>query len=167
MKALVVYYSRTGITGKVGEKIAKMLKADVDVIASIKCRKGVIGYLISGKEAMQKSLTDIEDYKIDPSKYDLVVIGGPVWGWTMSSPVRTYLTRIKAKLAKKKLAFFCTQGGSGAETKFKHMEELIGKKPIAKLAFTTSEVLAAEKKKETNKMVEKKVKEFVRKLKKK
>ena len=153
MKTLVVYYSRTGTTKKVAQDISKILKCDKEEIQDIKSRKGVIGYLISGREAMTKKLAEIKETKKDPSKYDLVIIGTPVWAYNMSSPVRTYITKNKFK----KIAFFCTMGGSGDKPTFKKMEELCNKKPKATLTLKTKEVM-------DNKHIEK-LKEFLKSLK--
>lgn len=56
----------------------------------------------------------------------------------MSSPVRAYLSKYKGDL--KKVAFFCTEGGSGGNKAFREMEKISGKKPIEVLELTTSEV---------------------------
>jgi hypothetical protein len=67
-------------------------------------RSGAKGYLISGRDAMRRKLTQLEPLKINSSDYDLVVIGTPVWGWNMSVPIRTYITEQKNNF--KKVAFF-------------------------------------------------------------
>jgi hypothetical protein len=61
-----------------------------------------------------------------------------VWGWHLSSPVRTF-ARQNAK-AIRRTAFFCTMGGSGADTAFAELERLIGRRPQAVLALTEDEV---------------------------
>jgi flavodoxin len=134
MKALVVYYSRTGTTKKVGEVIAKQLKADSEEILDVKSRLGPIGWLRSGREGKGKKLAEIKPVKKDPSKYDLVLIGTPNWAANMSSPVRTYLSKHKFK----KTAYFLTGGGTPGNV-FNEMEILSGK-PVATLAVTAKEV---------------------------
>lgn len=56
----------------------------------------------------------------------------------MSSPVRTYLTENKVKF--KNIAFFCTEGSSGAEKAFTEMEEVSGQKPKATLVITAADI---------------------------
>ncbi|MFH1054641.1 MAG: flavodoxin [Candidatus Altiarchaeota archaeon] len=131
MKALVVYYSRTGLTKKVGEEIAKTLGCDVEEIFDTKDRSGVLGYMIAGRDAMRGKLTKIKETVKDPSQYDLVIIGTPLWAFTVSTPVRTYLTQNKGKF--KKTAFYCTEGGSGGAGTLKAMEEASGCKPVSSL----------------------------------
>jgi len=130
MKYLVVFYSRTGTTRKAAEAISKILKCNIDEIVDTKNRNGPFGYLISGGEAMRKQLTQIKKPKKNPKLYDVVIIGTPVWGFTMSSPVRTYITQNKALF--KKVAFFCTHGGMPKNT-CQDMEVLCGKKGLASL----------------------------------
>jgi flavodoxin len=139
MKTLVVYYSRTNTTKKVGDKIAEMLESDVEVLDDIKKRSGALGYIKCGREATIKELPKINKPKLDPSKYDLVIIGTPIWAWTMSSLIRTYITNMKDKFSN--VAYFCTMGGSGDKKAFSHMSEIIGKNPKATLTLLTKEVV--------------------------
>jgi flavodoxin len=135
MKTLITFYSRTGTTKKVAEELAKLLKADTEEILDVKSRAGALGYLRSGREAMKRVQPEIFKPKIDASQYDLVVIGTPVWGWNMASPVRSYISKQKFK----NVAFFLTMGGSFGKT-FEEMEAASGKKPKAVLALMTKEV---------------------------
>ncbi|MDP7179692.1 MAG: hypothetical protein QF824_00270 [Candidatus Woesearchaeota archaeon] len=139
MKTLVVYYSRTGTTKKVGEEISKLLECDSEEISDIRGRKGFIGYIMAGKEASLKQLGRIEKTVKDASSYDLVVIGTPIWSFNMSSPIRRYLTQNKGKF--KKVAFFCTHKGSGGEKAFSEMEEVSEVKSIGNLVLSTKEVV--------------------------
>jgi flavodoxin len=133
MKTLVVYYSRTGNTRGVAEKIAELLHADLDEIIDKKNRSGMIGYLSAGKDAMTKANIDI-GYKLNPADYDMVVLGTPIWGSTITPALRTYLTAHSGTI--KKTAFFATSGGSGIGKIAQEMEQL-STKPIAQLLLKT------------------------------
>jgi len=135
MRALLVYYSRTGHTKKIAEEISKELQCDTDEIIDTVNRSGPGGFLTCGRQATKKELTKIEPAKKDPSQYDIVIIGTPVWALTMSSPVRTYIVENKDKL--KRVAFFCTLGGIGVESVFHDLEDLSGKKASGTLAINT------------------------------
>ncbi len=154
MKGLVVYYSRSGTTKKVGESISSLLDFDKECILDVKSRKGALGYIMSIREAAIKTLAEIKKLKKNPAEYDLVVIGTPIWSWSISSPIRTYITANKYDF--KKVAFFCTQGGSGAARAFKDMQNIIGKRPVATLELKTKDV------KSNNHM--NKINEFVHKI---
>jgi flavodoxin len=141
-RALVAYYSRTGTTRKVAEAIAGMLQCDVEEVVDTKDRAGVGGFLQSGKDAMLKKLTVIREPAKSPRDYDLVIIGTPVWAWTMATPVRTYISRYADQF--KAVAFFLTTGGTGIQRTLQHMEELCGKKPQAVLGLKMDKVLKAD-----------------------
>lgn len=143
MKALVVFYSRDGHTRAVAREIAQALGADNEEIVDKKNRKGIIGWLLGGRDATRKLDTEIGPLKCDPAQYDLVVVGTPVWAWNMAPAVRAYLVRNKGKI--KSAAFFCTQGGSGGEKTFGCMEELLGMKPKATLELNAKELAGPEK----------------------
>jgi len=138
MKTLIIYYSRTGITKKLAEILQEKLSADIEVITDTVNRKGPIGYLKSGKEAMTSFCPEILPLNKPIGDYDLVLIGTPNWAANMASPIRSFISQSKEQI--KQAAFFCTQDGSGAERAFTKMEEALGKKSKANLVLSTKEV---------------------------
>lgn len=139
-KTLIVYHSRTGHTRHVAQALARRLDADLDEIRIVQPMGGAIGYTLCALEALAELTPALRPMKKDPSAYDLVVIGTPVWVWSLSSPVRSWLTR---HALKRRVAFFCTMGGSGAGRAFATMAELAGRAPVATLALRADEVDAA------------------------
>ena len=142
MQALVVYYSRGGKHRKVAEELSKELQCDVEEILDTTNRSGPIGWLKSGRQASTKALTKLQPIKNDPSKYDLVIIGTPVWASHVSTPVRTYIADNKDKL--KKVAFLVTEGNGGDEATVKEMEALSGKTSSGTLVVKVSEIRKGE-----------------------
>ncbi len=138
MKTLIVFYSRTNVTKKIAEALATQLDADLEQIKSVKSYAGPIGYLMAGREATLRKSTDIEPTAKNPADYDLVVVGTPIWSFNMSSPVRAYLEQQKDNL--KKVAFFCTMGGSGDLRAFADMTKAGGQESVARLTLLTKEV---------------------------
>jgi flavodoxin len=127
MKTLIAFYSRSGSTKKVAEKISQRIRADIDEIIDLKDRSGIIGWFGGGKDVFFKKSTTIKN-KLNPEKYDLVIIGTPIWVGTMTPAVKAYFKKYDLKKCKK-LAFYCTAGDKQA-TAFKEMQEA-SKKPIA------------------------------------
>jgi flavodoxin len=127
MKALVVYYSKSGTTKKIAERIAKKVNADIEALVDKKKRSGLIGWLVAGRDGMKKNATEIASVKYDPANYDIVIIGGPLWGFNSVAPAtRTYLAQNKDKI--KKVAFFMTRGGSSPSDKaLTDLKELYGR----------------------------------------
>jgi flavodoxin len=140
MRYLVVFYSRTGTTKRVAEKLSSLLHSDIEEIIDLTKRTGFIGWLKSGRDGSGKRLTTIKETEKDPGSYDIVIIGTPVWGFNMSAPVRTYLTLNKERF--KNTAFFLTSDGSRVnEAVFVDMVEVSTRKPLATLALRKNNVL--------------------------
>ncbi len=138
MKTLVVYYSRTGITKRIAETISESLDCEIEEIVDKKNRGGILGYLKSGYEASRNKLSVIEDPKHDLSKYDLLIVGTPVWAGKMSVPLRTYLHKNMEKIPL--LACFCTAGGSGIEGTIKNIGEYTKTTPIESFGLKSSDI---------------------------
>ncbi len=62
--------------------------------------------MLCGREALKESEPPIHSPSKDPSEYDLVILGTPVWAGKMSSPLRSYIKTTAGKF--KTVAFFCT-----------------------------------------------------------
>lgn len=133
-RTLVVHYSRTGNTRRVGRAIAEALGADVEEIRDRTDRSGIPGFLRSALEALLRSFAPIDRPRRDPADYDLVVVGTPVWTGSVSSPVRTWLWLERDRLPA--VAFFATVGGGGSERAFGQMREIAGKAPVATLSLS-------------------------------
>ena len=154
MKALIVYYTRTGMTKVVAETIRAILQCDVEELVDTQKRSGIFGYMRSGRQTMKKDLTTLKPIVKDPSQYDVVVVGTPVWVYNVSVPVRTYLEQNKDKI--KKLAIFCTHGGDDSYgATYESIEGITGLLAVAKLNLRTKEVKKAEHVEKTNAFVRK------------
>ncbi|MDD5066289.1 MAG: hypothetical protein PHF84_04520 [bacterium] len=137
-KVLVVFYSRTGNTKRVGLDLAGKLKADSEELKDMKSRSGITGWLKGGRDALKKKNTEIAKIKKNPSQYDLVIIGTPVWASAMTPAVRTYISQNKDKF--KQTAYYITSGNASASAIVPSMEDLSGKKGKAFTGFTTREL---------------------------
>lgn len=137
-KILVVYFSRTGYTEKVAERVAKRCGGEVETIREPRSRLGLLGYIRSAREALKGKPATIRPLLHDPARYDLVLFGTPVWAGRVSSPMRACLDAYKSSLGR--VAFFCTQGGSAACKVPDEMAEICGKQPEATLVLRDSEI---------------------------
>lgn len=126
---LIVFYSRTGTTRHVAQQLATKLAAQTLAIEDVRSRAGMLGYVRSALEAMHGTLPEIVPSTVDLSRYDLVVLGTPVWAGHASSPMRRFLDDHARELPR--VAFFCTMGGSGADGALREMRVLAGKQPDA------------------------------------
>jgi len=126
MKTLVVFYSRSETTKRVAQEVARAFNTDIDEVIDKKPRKGILGFLIAGYDATRGKTTEIE-FEKDPSSYDLVVIGTPVWNGRVTPAIRTYLLQNREKI--RNAAFFCTCAGRPGKC-LEQMEEILGKRPV-------------------------------------
>ncbi len=124
-KILVVYYSLTGNTKFIAKHIGNELNADIEEIKPINDLDPESGskYFWGGMKATMKIKPKLEELKYNPLEYDLVVIGTPVWAWTLSPPIRSYCSEFN--LEGKKVALFTSSSGNGikAMSRFKEFME--------------------------------------------
>lgn len=132
-RILVVCYSRSGHTRRVAEAIALHCDADIDWIKDREPREGPIGYLRSALQALLHRKPWIQPARRAMGDYSLVIIGTPVWAWNIASPVRSYLSRYGDRC--RRVAFFCTYGGAGADKVLADLQRLSGKRALAMLAL--------------------------------
>jgi flavodoxin len=138
MKTLIVFFSLTGNTRKIAQAISDELNGTLEEIQDTRNRNGIAGYLLSIMEALFKKRSKIQEVKHDPSAYDLVIIGTPVWAFNISSPVRTYLEQKKKSI--NAAAFFVTCTASGGKKVLQDMTNLYGKKASALLEIKEEDI---------------------------
>jgi flavodoxin len=112
MKTVIAYYSLTGTTGKLAERLSVLPGCDMIKIPMF------------GKIKL-------------PDKYDLVLVGTPIWFYAPSFPAGRLLSQIKDGPAK--VAFFCTYQTTIGKS-FEKMEAKCGKKPSGVLQLMGTEI---------------------------
>ncbi len=122
-KTLVIYYSRTGNTKKVAEKLAKQFSADTERLIDKRKRTGPIGYIRASKDALAKNLTEIEPLKSDPDDYSIILIGTPSWYSNMTPAVRTFIA--ENDLSDKFVAAFGTANKTGVKNACKQILDAV------------------------------------------
>lgn len=120
--------------------VAARLKCEVEGIQDVRSRRGLFGWLRSGREAVRRELPAIRPTLKDPGEYELVVLGSPVWAGTVASPLRTYIAQNQGRF--KRIAVFATCGGVDADRALQEIAELCGQRPLATRAFRNREVRA-------------------------
>ena len=110
-KKAIVYYSYGNNTRKIVDEILKNINADV---YEIKPKTPFIEdyeTLVKQEENKQgqNEIIEIENPKIKLKDYDTIILGTPVWWYTMSSPIRTFLKQ--NDFTGKTIIPFATNGG--------------------------------------------------------
>ena len=141
MEALVVYYSNTGTTVKLAERIAENLSADKERIICTKNYRGFLGYLRAGYDSFRGNLPQIATVHHQAVDYDLVVVGAPIWAGQAAPPIRTYLRDNRNQF--NRIALFTTAGGSAppdAPDAFAEMAKCAGQASVAELSVSMQAV---------------------------
>ena len=116
-KKLVVYFSCTGNTKAVAEKIAELCDADLyEITAAQPYTAEDLNYSNNNCRANREMNDEnarpaIGSQPIELSGYDTVFIGYPIWWGTMPRIINTFLDTYD--LSGKAVMPFCTSGGSG------------------------------------------------------
>lgn len=122
-KVLIAYYSRSGNTKAVAQKIQSVTGGDLFEIKPLKPYPkdyDTMTQLVQ-KEKQQDIRPELADNG-NIKDYDVVFVGTPVWWYTLSSPVKTFLT--KNDFSGKTIVPFCTHGGGGASSTYADMQKL-------------------------------------------
>jgi len=126
MKSVILYYSRTGKTRFLAEKLRDELGADLVEIKDLKKRVGLSGFVGGVRDARLGLKTEVAPSSFDLSNYELVIFGTPVWAYSPTPAVSTFLD--KCNLVNKKVILFVTSRGVG----YRHAIDILRGKVEAK-----------------------------------
>lgn len=111
MKSLVVYYSCTGNTERIAKLIKEKTNSDIFKIELKKDYSVAKAYTIGLVHASTGHKPEMKN-DIDISEYDTIYLGTPVWMFTITPALRTFISN--HKFENKKIYQFCTdEGGIG------------------------------------------------------
>lgn len=116
-KTLVVYFSASGVTKKVAEKLASAAKADVyEIKPAVAYTKADLNWMDkksrSSVEMGNKSFRpEIVKENLNLAEYDTILLGFPIWWYVAPTIINTFLESYD--FSGKKIVLFATSGGSG------------------------------------------------------
>ena len=116
-KALVAYFSASGRTAKVAEKLAAAMGADsYEIKPEVKYTKADLNWMDkksrSSVEMNDKSFRPaIITGDVDVSGYSTIYLGFPIWWYVAPTLINTFLEAYD--FSGKKIILFATSGGSG------------------------------------------------------
>ena len=127
---LVVYFSATGTTKGVAEKLAEGLSADLyEIVPEDPYTDADLNY--NDRKSRTSIETDdptcrpaIAGELPDLTGYDTILIGYPIWWGDVPRIVSNFVEQVD--LTDKTLAVFFTSGGSGLGSSMKHLEQQSG-----------------------------------------
>ncbi|MGL4942780.1 MAG: flavodoxin [Thermoguttaceae bacterium] len=144
-KILTLYFSHSGNTRRVAERIQQAVGGD---IAEIKTREPYPAdyntVVVQAKRELAESFKPpLRDTIENVGDYDLLILGSPVWWYTIAPPVMTFLA--ENDLANKSIAPFVTHAGGGASNSFADVKKLSPKSNVLTgIAFRDDKASASE-----------------------
>ncbi|MCD7878911.1 MAG: NAD(P)H-dependent oxidoreductase [Candidatus Gastranaerophilales bacterium] len=122
-KILIAYYSYSGNTKAVAEKIQTVTGGDLfEIETKVKYPSNYDEVVNQAKTEKQNDVRPELINNGDVSNYDIIFVGTPVWWYTMASPVKTFLAN--NNFYDKIIVPFCTHGGGGASSTYTDMQKL-------------------------------------------
>ena len=122
-KKLVVFFSYTGNTKKIAESIQKKLNCDILEIKPVKSYSTDYKTVVDEEQNNEssKKKPEIQSIDKDLSQYDEIIVGSPIWWYTIAPVIRTFLSEndLKGKIIKP----FATNAGWLGRT-FQEIEKL-------------------------------------------
>lgn len=127
-KALVAYFSASGVTAKLAKKLAEAIGAD---LYEIEPEQVYTKADLNWMDKKSRSSVEMNDRSARPAiatkvenmaQYDAVFVGFPVWWYREPSIIDTFMEAYD--FAGKKVIPFCTSGGSGIGDSAKNLQEL-------------------------------------------
>lgn len=111
MPKLIVYFSYTGNTRMIANKIRDKLNCDILEIKTVIPYSSDYETVVNDEQNSESStkLPDILDIELDLNKYDEIILGTPVWWYRAAPAIRTFLT--KNNLSNKVIKPFATNAG--------------------------------------------------------
>ncbi len=131
MNALVVFFSASGVTAKVAQKLADALGTQA---YEIKPQKPYTSADLDWRDKLSRSSVEMNDESCRPAieamelplaDADTVFVGFPVWWYREPSVIDTFLDTFDLK--GKTIVPFATSGSSSIGDSGKHMQSVVGK----------------------------------------
>ena len=127
-KALVAYFSASGVTAKVAGNLANAIGADLyEISPAIPYTKADLNWM----DKKSRSTVEMEDRSCRPAigtkvetmeQYDTVFVGFPIWWYREPSIIDTFMESYD--FSGKTVVPFATSGGSGLGDSYKNMQAL-------------------------------------------
>ena len=127
MKAAIIYYTMSGNTEYVANRISEKIDADLIRINPKKeyPNSGFKKYFWCGKSAVMGDEPELEEYSFNAENYDIIIFGTPVWASNFTPPLRTFINKNVEKLLNKRFAVFTCFSGGGADKAIEKLRKLL------------------------------------------
>lgn len=132
MRTVIVYYSMSGNTAYVAQKMSEEIPADLVELVPKKAypSTGIRKFIWGGKSAMMGDAPALMPYSIDLAAYDRVVFGTPVWASSFAPPLRSFIAAHAKELEDKRIAAFACSAGGDAGKCLSKLRDVLGREKL-------------------------------------
>lgn len=154
MKVAIVYFSLTGNTEKAAIEIEKQLEKKNIKVSLIKL-EGKFGAFISNSiKALFRVRAKTEQSNWDMKKFDFIIVGSPVWAFSPTPQVNTFLKKCSGLEGKNGAVLVTYGSGTGKDRALSIMrKELLAKGLKEIYSFSLSDKITADRE-QLNKKIE-------------
>ncbi|MBS1606556.1 MAG: flavodoxin family protein [Bacteroidetes bacterium] len=126
MKTLIAYYSFTGNNAILAASLKERLGADLYEITEPRPRKGttILLDILLGRRPR------INPPTVNATRYDRVILVGPVWNAKIASPVASFLAWLKGKIPSYGYVTLCGGRDGQQEKMVRELGRIAGKPPL-------------------------------------
>jgi flavodoxin len=132
MNSIVLYYSYSGYTKKVAQKLAHTQGATLVEIQTRKRKNIVTTFLVDCPRAMMRKRVPIQPVTQDLSGYDLITLAAPVWA---GKPAPAFNAMVDLLPKGKNVQVILTSGGGDTKKSEEGTRRLIKQKGCKVLAY--------------------------------
>ncbi len=126
MKAMVAYFSASGVTEKLAQRLSAVISADLyEIVPAVRYTEADLDW----QNKQSRSSVEMADDASRPAvagkiekigEYDKIYVGFPIWWYRAPTIINTFLEQYD--LAGKTVIPFATSGGSGMGSTNTHLE---------------------------------------------
>lgn len=135
MKTLITYYSYSGITDKIVNIYADILRKKGEVtVQRLRPLHEITTFMGQCRAAFTKKRAELQDgINFDMKNYDMLLLGLPVWAFAPTPAVNTYLDKLAGLEGKKAVILLTSGSGAGVGKCFKNIKAALENKGAAKI----------------------------------
>jgi flavodoxin len=135
MKTLIVYYSYSGITEKLVNLYADILRKKGDVtVQKLKPKTEITTFIGQCRAAFLRTKTELEgNVNYNAGDHDLILLALPVWAFAPVPAVNTYLANVTGLSGKRVITLLTSGSGAGVNKCFKDIRLNLESKGVKKI----------------------------------
>lgn len=135
MKILVVFYSLSGNTRLIADKIAEKINATkLEIKPKKEIENKATKFMWGGMQVTMNKKPELLPFSVNPLDFDLIFIGTPIWAWRQSAPISSFISQVNLQ-GKKVAIWMCGAGVCSEKTMNRFKKALQGIDIIDSIGF--------------------------------